>query len=207
MYKSFVSTYHHHANDPSTAVFDTVHHVLRVTLEDNSTWAVDLAGAHFGQHNSVLPFADYDRACIAEVLDTRPFGTNAKHFDVPILARNPGNTTAVDQLKGYLIHLLDELAEWEHHRVPVQKVLRPFWEADQAQLAKHLAMHTREYVKLVQGDPSSIAKLIPDTNDGWEKMSVEEKGRMDRKIDRKVGAMAEEVRKVQEEENRRGRRR
>jgi hypothetical protein len=200
VYRSRVSTYRHHANDPSKAVSSTAHHILLVTLKDNSTWAVDVAGLQHGQDDPVLLFADYERTTIAEVVGTRPIGSSAKDIDIPILARNPGNMNLVEQLKGAFNHLIDELAEWEHHNFPVQKLLKPSHQKVQFQLVEHLTTQAREYVKLIRGDPRSTAKLIPDTKDGWDDMSVEEKARVERKIDRKRVAMAKEARKLEEEQ-------
>jgi hypothetical protein len=40
-------------------------------------WAVDLAGAQHDQHIPVVSFAEYVKVYVAEILETRPFGTNA----------------------------------------------------------------------------------------------------------------------------------
>jgi hypothetical protein len=198
MFKSRISTYRHHSSDPSTAASDAVHHILRVTLKDKTVWAVDAAGAQHAQHNPVVPFANYQRDSIAKILDTRPFGTNARNIHVPVLARNPGGLMLAMQLEENLGHQIDELAEWEHHHVTVPELLKTKREgylALKKQLVEHLGTQAREYVKLTQRDPSSTAKLILVSNHGIEDMSDEDKGRMARKRARRLAGMDVETRK------------
>ena len=194
MFKSRVLTYRHHANDPSTAVADTFHH----TLKDKTVWAVDVAGARHAQHNPVVPFANYERDSIAKVLDTRPFGTNARDIQVPVLARNPGGMMLAMQLEENLDYQIDELAEWEHHHITVPELLetkRKGFLTLKTQLVEHLATQAREYVKLAQSDPSSTAKLILVRSHGIEDMSEEDKGRMEKKRARRLAGMDVEIRK------------
>jgi len=198
MFKSRISTYRHHASDPSTAASDTVHHILRVTLKDKTVWAIDEAGAQHAQHNPVVPFPDYQRDSIAKILDTRPFGTNARNIHVPVLARNPSGMMLAMQLQENLDYQMDELAEWEHHHVTVPELLktkREGFSTLKMQLVEHLATQAREYVKLAQGDPSFTAKLILVRSHGIEDMSEEDKGRMERKRARRLAGMDVEIRK------------
>ena len=198
MFKSRISTYRHHANDPSTPVSDTVHHILRVTLKDNSVWAVDVAGAQHSQHNPVVLFANYQQDSIAKILDTRPVGTNARNIQVPVFTRNPGNMILAMQLEENLSHQFDELAEWEYHPLTVQKLLkakREEYSLLKTQLVEHLATQAREYAKLTQRDPSSTAKLILVKSHGIEDMSDEDKGRMERKRLRRLASMDVEARR------------
>lgn len=207
MFNSRILTYRHHANDPSTAVSDNVHHILRVTLKDKSVWAVDVAGAQHAQQNSVVPFTNYARDSIAKILDTRPFGTNARNTHLPVLARNPGNMVLAMQHEENHSHQCDELAEWEHHRVTVPKLLklkREEYLRLKTELVAHLATQAREYIKLSQGDPSSTAKLILVKNHGTEDMSDEDKGRMERKKARRLASMDAETRRQWEEEEAKG---
>ena len=204
MIESRISTYCHRTDEPSTALFDTRHHILRVTLKDKSVWAVDIAGAQHAQHNPVVPFADYARDSIATILATRPFGTSARNIHDPINTRNPGNPSNLIlmlQLSENLGHQIDELAEWEHHHVTVPQLLKAKREAYQslkAELVQHLATQAREYVKLCQNDPSSTARSIVVKNQGVENMSDEDKARMKRKRARAVAGMDADTRRVWE---------
>lgn len=202
MFDSRISTYHHHADNPSTAVFDNVHHVLRVTLKDNSTWAVDLAGAQHGQYKPVLPFSDYDKVSIAKILETRPFGASEGQSEIPVNARNPGNMFVALSLIDNTSHQADEFAEWEYHHATVQGLLKAksdLYQTLKAQLVKHLATQAREYVKLALGDPSSKARLITVSDVGIESMSEDDKGRMERKKARKLASMDTQTRSFFEE--------
>ena len=207
MFDSRISTYRHHANNPSIAVFDNVHHVLRVTLKDNSTWAVDLAGAQHGQYKPVLPFSDYDKVSIAKILETRPFGASKGRPDIPVNARNPGNILPAISLTGNMIHQVDELAEWEYHHITVQGLLKAksdVYHTLKAQLVNHLATQAREFVKLALGDPSSKARLITVSDIGIESMSEDDKGRMERKKARKLASMDTQTRSFFEEQEANG---
>jgi hypothetical protein len=207
MFDSRISTYHHHADNPSTAVFDNVHHVLRVTLKDNSTWAVDLAGAQHGQYKPVLPFSDYDKVSIAKILETRPFGASEGQSEIPVNARNPGNMFVALSLIDNTSHQADEFAEWEYHHATVQGLLKAksdLYQTLKAQLVKHLATQAREYVKFTLGDPSSKARLINISNFGNSSMSEEDKGRMERKKARKLASMETQTRSFFEKQEANG---
>jgi hypothetical protein len=207
MFDSRISTYHHHADNPSTAVFDNVHHVLRVTLKDNSTWAVDLAGAQRGQYKPVLPFSDYDKVSIAKILEIRPFGASEGRSDIPANARNPGNMFVALSLIENTIHQADEFAEWEYHHVTVQGLLKAksdVYQTLKAQLVKHLATQAREYVKFAANDPTSKARLITVSDVGVENMSGEDKGRMERKKARRLASLDPKTRSLFEEQEANG---
>ena len=91
MFRSRISTYRHcnSSNEPSIPLYINFHSILRVTLKDMSTWAVDVAGAQHGQHNAIVPFAEYDRRFIAKNLGIRPYGTNAVDVDTPVSLETP----------------------------------------------------------------------------------------------------------------------
>lgn len=207
MFDSRISTYHHYPNDPSTAVSDNVHHILRVTLRDNSTWAVDLAGAQHGQHKPVLPFSDYDEVYIAKILETRPFGASQGRTDIPVNMRNPGNMFLALSLVENTSHQADELFEWEHHHVTVQDLLKAkndVYLPLKAQLTSHLATQAREYVKFAANDPTSKARLITVSDVGVENMSGEDKGRMERKKARRLASLDPKTRSLFEEQEANG---
>ena len=205
-----ILTYRHHANDPSTPNSDAVHHILRVTLKDGSIWVVDVAGAQHGQHNPVVPFADYERDYIAKILATRAFGTSSRNIHDPVNTRNPGNPGNIMlmlELSQTLEHQIDELTEWEHNHVAVPKLLKTKREAYQSlktELVAHLAKHARESLKSVQGDPSSTYRPIVVKNSGTEDMSHEDKARMERKRARKMAGMNANTRRLWEEQEKKG---
>lgn len=210
MLRSRILTFRHRANDPSTPIFDTVHHILRVTLKDGSVWAVDVAGAQYGQHSPVVPFAQYARDSIAKILATRPFGTSFRNIHDPVSTRNPGNPGNILlmlQLSQTLEHHIDELAEWEHHHVAIPGLLKAKREAYQSlktALVAHLATQARESLKHIQGDPSSTYRPIEVKNFGTENMSDEDKARMKRKRARKVAGMDADTRRLWEEQEKKG---
>jgi hypothetical protein len=160
-------------------------------------WAVDLAGAQHDQHIPVVSFAEYVKVYVAEIVETRPFGTNAKNVKAPVTAQNPSHSAVATDLENILDHSVDELTEWEHHNVTVQALLKAQGEAYQflkAKLVKHLVRETREYVKLTQNDSTSRAKPIVVTNHELENMSDEGKARMERKKARMIAGMDAETR-------------
>lgn len=201
MFEARVSMYRHLANDPLTGTHDAGHFVLRITLKDNSVWAVDLAGAQHGQRKPVLPFDDYDRDYIAKILNVRPFGEGAKRPRDFIFRRHPGNEILAMVLTENQDYQIDELAEWEYHNTTVQEVLKAKTDDFQKlkqELVDHLAMAAREYVKLAMRDSTSKAKLIIVKHQGVENMSAEDKGRMERKRARKLAGMPADVRELYE---------
>jgi hypothetical protein len=210
MFKSCISTYRHHTNDPSTPVSETVHHILRVTLKDRSVWALDVAGAQHGQHNPVVPFTRYARDSIAKILATRAFGTSSRNIHDPVNTRNPGNPGNILfmlQLSQTLENQIDELTEWEHQHVAVPELLKVKREAYQSlktTLVAHLATQARESLKHIQGDPSSTYRPIVVSSYGMEGMSDEEKSRMERKRARKVAGMDTDTRRLWEEQEKKG---
>jgi len=127
------------------------HSVLRVTLKDMSTWAVDVAGAQHGQLNAIVPFADYDRRFIAKNLGICPYGKNAVDVDTPVLTGNARDTVVTMQLGELRSHQADELAEWEYHNVTVRKLLK-------AKHEEYQSLKTDLVEYLAVASASSLAK-------------------------------------------------
>lgn len=191
-----VLIHHHHLPDRSMVVRDPIHHVLRVTLKDASVWVIDLTGAQYGQHRSVLSFDDYKRDYVAEVVTSRPFYDRRQLYQDYHVQRYPmPQGASQDSVLSHwqnLIYQEDELAEWEFHQIAVNDLLKAKDEEYQklrSELVNHLATAAREYVKRERKDPSSTAKPIMVTNFGHDKLTEEERDRMERKKLRKFAAM------------------
>ena len=168
---------------------------------------MDLAGAQHGQHNPVVPFADYARDNIATILEVRPSGTKSRDAKVPVLIRNPGNSAVAEQLAEILDHTVDELAECEHRHLSVQDLLKAeseLFTTLKNDLMRHLTREAREYVKLVQNDRTSKAKSITVKSHGLEHMSEEDKARMERKKARRIAGMEAETRRLCDEHGKKG---
>jgi hypothetical protein len=186
---------HHYLPDRSVVARDSIHHVLRVTLKDASVWVLDLAGAQYGQHKSVIAYPEYKRDCINEVVTSRPFNLHNQFGDYHLQRCPTLGADARDSVLSLwqnLSYQQDELAEWEFHHIAVNELLKAKTEDYQklrSELVHHLGTAAREYVKHDLKDPNSTAKPITVTNFGHDKLTDEEKGRMERKKARKLAAM------------------
>lgn len=198
-----VLVFHHRRPDLSRVTSNPIHHVLRVTLKDNSVWAIDMAGAQYGQREAVLGFADYSREYVAKMLVSRPFVKHiwphpGYHFGTRPEAMDTGGLEG-PSIDGpwmsswqNLVYQQDELAEWEFHHVTVGELLKAKAEDHQKlskMLVDHLRTAAREFVKKPLEDPSSTAKPILVNNFGFNNPTEEDLGRMERKAARKTAAM------------------
>lgn len=179
----------HFAHNKHAGALGPKHSVVRVTLRDNSVWVFDPSGAQHGQFKPVMLFDDYDRGYIAKILDSRLLGKQRR----PFTHRRSSGTILVYSLWDQIqIYQSDELAEWEHHNIAVQDLIKAktddFLKLKQA-LIEHVATAAREYVKRIVGDPTSKARPIHIRTTGTENMSEDDKARMERKMVRKVATM------------------
>ena len=53
---------------------DYVHTIIRVTLKNGESYAVDIAGAQYGWHEPVTPWQLYNASRVREIKDVPPFG-------------------------------------------------------------------------------------------------------------------------------------
>lgn len=193
VFESHVSIVRFGTSDAKTGSYYTGNSVLRITLKDGSVWVLDVAGAQFGQRKSVMPFADYSRHYIAEIAEVHPFGKVESH--IAIFDRHRQNASLITQLDDNWTYQIDELAEWEYHNITVHDLLKAKtsdFQRLKQELIDYIATAAREYSKLALHDPTSTAKPI-DVNDiGYgnaSNMSEEDKGRMERKMARKLAEM------------------
>lgn len=197
-----VSMYRHFGSEPD-GTFVTTHHVLCLTLKDQSTWAVDLAGAQHGQYHPVLSFDDYSRDYVAKILHRQLYGADSERPEKPVCSRHglDGYDKAVD-LAWNTDYQLDELCEWEHHHQPIGAMLKAKeadYQASKMQLVSTLATAAREYVKLTKEDPTSKAKPIWRANPGEPPLSKEDQERVDRKDARYMAKFSPDMLQMIEE--------
>jgi hypothetical protein len=162
------------------------HVVLCVTLADGVTWAIDPAGAQYGQYKPVLRLSDYDRDYVANFPScSAPHGSiasdtkSARSFSLPLM-----------DIENYQI---DQLHEWVFENVPIKHLLKvktkEFVELKQS-LVAHLAAAACDHVNLANGDSTSPAKITllqHKSNPGL--LSEHDRGRVERKKARMIADM------------------
>jgi len=130
--------------------------VIRVTLADGSTWAVDAVGAQYGQYKPVPRFSEYKRDYVAGFPFPRmPYGSNASAIR--------GTRRQCPQLMAIEDHQVDELHEWIFKNATAKNLLKAKsteFETLKKSLVAHLTTATREYVKLSRGDPTCQLRLL-----------------------------------------------
>jgi len=162
------------------------HIVLRVTLADGSTWAVDPAGAQYGQCRPVMRFSDYQRDYVGGFpLPSMPHGGTA----ASIQSYRSLSLTLME-IENYQI---DQLHEWVFENVAIKQLLKvkqaEFVELKQS-LVAYLAAAARDHVNLTNGDLTSPAKttLVKyQSNPGL--LSAHDRGRLERRKARKIADM------------------
>ncbi|KAM0724008.1 hypothetical protein Q7P37_000999 [Cladosporium fusiforme] len=145
---------------------DSKHHLLRVTLRDGSTWAVDLAGPQHGQNNPVMSFKEYKSMYVADVLAVRPYGTsvqNVHYHHQTVNLRDPAGEEFHECLRDSMEYQVDELEEWLFHNVTIDAILDS--DAVEFGILKFLLVAcvtkaAREYGKHLRRDPTSAAMPI-----------------------------------------------
>jgi hypothetical protein len=184
----------HHLDHSATAASQNIHHAVCVTLRDESVWVVDPAGAQHGQHKAVLPFSEYDRDFVAKVLDRRPYGTNERCPEKSVKERH-SQSDFLDislALIGVLSYVVDELAEWEFHHVPIKTMLKSSdkeYQRLKSMLLDHLTTAACDAVKFHDGEQKSPGQpiIVRDTTLG--DIPEAEKQRIERKRERRLAAM------------------
>ncbi len=53
---------------------DYAHNIIRVTLKNGESYALDIAGAQYGWHEPVTPWQLYNTSRVREIKDVAPFG-------------------------------------------------------------------------------------------------------------------------------------
>ena len=101
------------------------HEVIQVTLESGERYALDIAGAQYGQFNTVIPWDIYVRNHVKNVLRRHDFGSTHARMTSPIYC--DGSTDI--QLKKNFNKLLSEslnvnIKEWQYSGITLPAVLR-----------------------------------------------------------------------------------
>lgn len=137
------------------------HHILCITLKDQSTWAFDIAGAQHYQYHAVLSFDDYSRDYVRKVLQRQPYVTGSRRPEKPARNRHPLDEYDKEgDLSGNTDHQQDKLCQWEYLHQPLRTMLKAEkadYEASNMQHVNILATAAREYVKLTGEDSASRA--------------------------------------------------
>lgn len=192
---------HAFGNTGDAKVF-TNHVVLRVTLTDGSTWAVDPAGAQHGQYKPVMRFSDYKRGYIARTTASK------QHDEGPMLSmsadlfqgRLPEGNWELWKLWEHWRYHAFELQEWARKNTPlvdIVKAKRGEYITLKQSLVAHLATAARDYVNLMNGDWASPAKItLPQYSMSPALLSQEDRGRLERKNARLTESMDPEVREL-----------
>lgn len=156
-----VSMYRHIGRGREGTCVNT-HHILCITLKDQSTWAFGIAGAQHYQYHAVLSFDDYSRDYVRKVLQRQPYVTGSRRPEKP--ARNGHPLDEYDKegdLSGDTDHQQDKLCQWEYLHQPLRTMLKAKkadYEASNMQHVNILATAARKYVKLTGEDSASRAK-------------------------------------------------
>lgn len=211
MFDSRILVVRHESPDTRDGTISNHHHVVRITLKDDTVWAMDLAGAQHGQHKAILPFADYSRDYIAKTTARRRWGTNEKHPERSITERRPvdGKFVSIPIIEN-LEHQIVELWEWEFHNVKVSELLKVKTLAEYQRLRESLidrvVTAAQDYTKLAHGDPTSKAKPVyfDNINDSAKNLSEEEKARLERWKARRMAGMDPDMRRLIEEKQAKG---
>jgi hypothetical protein len=162
------------------------HVVLCASLPDGVTWAIDPAGAQYGQYKPVLRLSDYHRDYVS----------NFPHCSVP-----HGSIASVTKCQRELSlplmdienYQTDQLHEWVFQNVPIKHLLKAkpmeFVEFKQS-LVAHLAAAARDHVNLTNGDITSPAKItLTQHQSNTGSLSEEDRGRVKRSKARKIADM------------------
>lgn len=102
------------------------HEIIQVTLKSGEKYALDIAGAQYGQFNAVIPWDLYVRFHVKNVLRRHDFGSTHRRMTSPMYC--DGNTDI--QLKKNFNKLLSEsmnakIKEWQYSGVTLPAMLRP----------------------------------------------------------------------------------
>jgi hypothetical protein len=185
-------------------VLPTNHVVLRVTLADGSTWAVDPAGAQHDQYKPVMRFSDYSRGFIAQITASRQHDEGLKLSLSPVLfqGRLPEGNFDAWTIWEHWRYQAGELWEWEYKHTPIADIVtakREEYITLKKSLVAHLTAAARDYVNLINGDPTSPAMItLPQYCIAPGLLSEEDRGRNERRIARIVASMDPEKRKMAE---------
>lgn len=170
MLKARLLVRHHRYSNLSSAVTQTSHHVLRVTLRDQSAWAVDIAGAQHGQCRPVLPWDDYRRENVAEVVRRRPFAFDLDGLATSVDRRHPegidnmpfpDNMPVFLQLNENIDYQASALQEWtsNHDLGNLLKAKAAEFQSSKSRLVSLLATAARDYRKFQMQEPGSKLKM------------------------------------------------
>lgn len=101
------------------------HEVIQVTLKNNDKYALDIAGAQYGQFNIVIPWDVYVQSYVEDVLRYNDFGATHERITSPIYCN--GNTDI--QLKKNFKKLLsesmdDNIKEWQEANITLPAMLK-----------------------------------------------------------------------------------
>lgn len=101
------------------------HEVIQVTLKNGEKYALDIAGAQYGQFNTVTPWDLYVRLHVKNVLRRHDFGSTHARMTSPLYC--DGNTDI--QLKKNFNKLLSEsmnakIKEWQNSGITLPTMLR-----------------------------------------------------------------------------------
>ena len=101
------------------------HEVIQVTLKNGENYALDIAGAQYGQFNTVIPWDVYVRSHVKNVLRHNYFGSTRDRLTSPLYCN--GSTDI--QLKKNFNKLLSEsmdakVKEWQYSRITLPAMLR-----------------------------------------------------------------------------------
>lgn len=187
-----------------------IHHLIRVTLKDGTAWAIDPAGAQYGQLKAILPFFEYDHHYVAKILARRPYGANEKYPEKFIQERHPQDKLLLFRVfaqNRILEYVVDELAEWKFKHVTVETVVKSAeveYQRLKLMLLEHLKTSARECVKWSSGDTTSSARPILAHDTTGEDLPEEEKMRIKRKHMRRLASMDPKTREWVESEEAKG---
>lgn len=194
MHQSRILLHRHSSYDKSIPAFQSIHHVICVTLKDGTAWIIDPAGSQHGQTKAFLPFAEYQRDYVAAILARHPYGERKLYLEKFSVERHPAdfyNLSYSCKMGENLGHVVDELEEWELKHGSIKSVIEAN-SGDYARLKNklvdHLASAAREFTKFCHGDPTSTAKPI-DLNANPATLPEEDKQKWKRKMERHMAAM------------------
>lgn len=202
VFDSRVLLHRHYLGDTAVPVSQNIHHVIYVTLKDGTAWAVDPAGAQHGQNKPVVPFDEYNRDFVAKILARRPHGDSKVESERFTIERHPRDTWNIVALQMYsnLEHVEDEVEEWQLTHTSIENIIKTNssdYQRLKSMLVDHLATAAREFLKYINGDPTSTTKLI-DLNAPPNDLSEEDRLRMERKRHREMAAMHPSHRELME---------
>ena len=59
---------------PAMDATDYVHSIIRITMKNGHIYALDMAGAQYGWHESIIPWQTYHASRVREIREVLPFG-------------------------------------------------------------------------------------------------------------------------------------